>query len=674
MNNLPLSTTRLNLEFPIQDNRLRLGSFESLQRSWLNQDSSSRLFAALVDGQTYDLDNLSYGGFQQDQSAEGVQHIAITFTSPHFELIQHIQIYKDTALAEFWQNLRATSQQPITVSRLDSLSVDLPPSNYELLSFDSDWGQEFEPVRQPLTGTRILETRSGRSSKGQHPWFGLSAEDQKMLAGSIAWSGNWVIRFEPLPDGGYRLSAGMHDWEFTKQLALGESIESAHAILALGDHLDDLSQQFAHVGRRYWYPHSALASALPVEWNHWWAYEDVNITEARFLENVAAAAALGVEVCTLDAGWFGGKDWYQYRGDWDIITTERFPNGIRILADETRAKGMKFGIWCEIEGLGESAALAEKHPELVARRDGERCGYICLGSETAQDWAYGVLRHLIEDYHADWIKLDFNMDPKAGCNRTDHGHDSGDGLYAHYQGYYHVLQRIRADFPDVVLENCSSGGMRIDLSLMRHNHFVFLSDPDYPVHDLQIFWGATLMLAPNVCLHWSFNEWLEQHGVPQQTFDPHHPDLTQHQFDYYTRIGMLGAFGISQKLPDLPGWIHARLVHHIAVYKEHVRRFVREADLYRLTGQPRRNGEGDRWCAFQYALPDQSEHLLFVFRLPGAEPQRTLRLHGLQPNRLYQIQGFEGETRPPVTGQALMTEGLTFDQLQEEDSTLLRIF
>jgi len=347
------------------------------------------------------------------------------------------------------------------------------------------------------------------------------------------------------------------------------------------------------------------------------------------------------------------------------------PDGIRPLADQAHAQGMRFGLWCEIEGVGRLARLAHDHPEYLALRQGERLGCVCFGSPAVQAWAYQVLCSLVETHGCDWIKLDFNLDPGAGCDRTDHGHQSGDGLYAHYQGYYRLLQRFRQRYPQVVLENCSSGGLRIDLGILRQTHMTFLSDPDWPVHDLQIFWGAASLLPPNACLHWSFSEWRMPQPPAQQTFNPRSPSLAPHQLDYYTRISMLGLYGFSQKLPDLPDWVFQRLAFHTRVYKQHVRRFVRAADLYRLTSQPRRSGQGERWTAFQYSLPDQDEHLLFVFRLPGAPPACTISLRGLQPARLYTLQGFEDEPLRQVTGSDLMQAGLDFDQLPEEGSALL---
>ena len=160
---------------------------------------------------------------------------------------------------------------------------------------------------------------------------------------------------------------------------------------------------------------------------------------------------------------------------------------------------------------------------------------------------------------------------------------------------------------------------------------------------------------------------------PQQTFNPRDPNLTVQQLDYYTRIAMLGVFGLCQKLPEMPYWIGRRLAEHIHIYKDFIRRFVQEADLYHLTEQPRRNGEGDRWCAFQYSLPDQSEHLLFVFRLPDAQPEQWIKLLNLEPERLYQISGFEGEIREPMHGRDLMDTGIYFATLGEEESALLRL-
>lgn len=671
-----LSTAKLNLEFRAEQERLQLDSYGLAGSMWLNAAAPSGLFAVYVNGMRYDANTLAFREFTVDTSVNGTEHSIATFDGAGFTVEHHVQTYADTALVEQWQVIRAST--PTQVTRVDSFALDIAAADYELLHFTSDWGQEFQPVRAPLAGDVTLETHYGRSSKGMHPWFALFKQDT-VLSASIAWSGNWVFRFEPT-ETGYRVSGGLHDWQFSKTLAAGESFETPRAVMALGRDLNDTAQQYARVGRRWWYPRNAISSTLPVEWNHWWSYNDLAINEQVFLQNIEVAARLGVEICTLDAGWFGptdaANDWYSYRGDWHLLNTDRFPNGVRPLADAAHAAGMKFGVWCEIEGLGKLAALADLHPELVALRreaDGTNApiGYVCMGSPAAQEWAYNTLTGIIRETNCDWIKLDFNLEPGAGCNRTDHGHGAGDGLYAHYTGYFALLDRLRADYPDVVLENCASGGLRIDLAMLRHTHLTFLSDPDYPVHNLQVFWGATQVLAADACLHWSYSEWYG--GNEQQKFNPRDPNLQPHQLDYYTRTAMLGAFGYSQKLPELPDWVAERLATHTRIYKDHVRAFVREADLYHLTGQPRRDGDGERWSAFQYRKADGAEHLLFVFRLPGGEAERRISLYDLEPERVYQIAGFEGETYTPMTGDAIMRDGIPF-ALREEESALVRLF
>lgn len=667
-----LSTSLLNLVLKREAGRLSLAQYASARRSWLGGECA--LFAITIGGQRQTSLTLDLIGVEMDYAAAGVQHLIARFGGSGYEIEHHLKVHQDTALTESWQVIRCTGDQPIRVTRADSVTLDLPADRCNLMYYTSDWGDEFNPVHTSLAEAKTLETRFGRSSKGQHPWFALTGAGGAVLSGSVAWSGNWIFRFEPI-EGSYRLSGGLNDWEFAADLAPQSTLETPIVVLVLGKDLNAVSQQYARVGRRWWYPRTTLSAKAPVEWNHWWSYEDDHINADIFHQNIAIAETMGVEICMLDAGWFGPSDagtfWYDYRGDWDMVNSERFPNGVRPLSDDAHTRGMKFGMWCEIEALGVKARLADTHPEIVARRDGERLGYICFGSPETQEFAYQTLARLIRENNLDWIKLDFNLDPGAGCNRTDHGHGAGDGLYQHYMGYYHTLERIRRDFPEVTLESCSSGGLRIDLGLLRRTDMTFLSDPDYPVHDLQLFWGATTMLAPDACLHWSFGEWINKNPPPYQNFNPRDPKLKPHQFDYYTRISMLNVFGYSQKLPELPAWVESRLREHTRIYKQHVRRFVREADLYRLTDQPKRDGSGDHWCAFQYRLPDES--LLFVFRLPGGEAERTIRLHDLQPDRFYRVAGFEGEDMGVFRGRDLMDTGLRFRDLPEEGSALLRV-
>ncbi len=666
---------------------LRLGTGDGVEGNllglhdavpWLHGNTSAPLFDVFIDDRPLNASAPSI--IRRDIETiggDGTQTTRILFEYPSegLEIVQHIVVYEGTSLFETWQTVRNVGPSPIRITRLDSLALDLAPHSYEILSYTSAWGDEFEGIHVPLSEVQVLETRRGRSSKDRHPWFAIFRPDGEILSASVAWSGNWIFRFDMRETGAVQLSGGLHDWEFSLELAPNSTIDSVPVVVALGEHsdLNSVSTQYGRVGRRHWYPHNELSSRLPVEWNQWWSYEDQYIDEDVFRANVDAAANLGIEVCTLDAGWFGPMDpashWYDYRGDFADVNTTRFPRGIRALSDYVHGKGMAFGLWCEIEALGQHAKLAEEHPEFVATRKGKRLGYLCFGNPAVQAWAFAMLDHLILEHGADWIKLDFNLDPEAGCDRIDHEHGAGDGLYAHYQGYYRMLEQLRAAHPHVVLENCSSGGLRIDLGIMRRTTPTFLSDPDWPEHGLQLIWGASTMLAPSAWLHWGYSEWITSH--PHQKFNPRDPDLRTHQLDYYIRIGMLGAWGISQKLPELPPSVAERYAVHIGLYQSTVRAFVREADFYRLTEQPRRWSRGSRWAAFQYVMPDRSEHLIAVFRLPGGEEGRTLQLYALDPEREYTLTWLLEDRTEQRRGSQLLGSGLRFEGLPEEGSALV---
>ncbi len=674
-----LSPHRLDLSHDLLNLAFSLDRSLALER-WVRPSTSpwivpaSPLFAVTAAGRVFDAH--SPDGRVLDarvaQGASDERHavIEMAYLEAALEIVLHIIVYPGTALLEQWVTVRNVGRGQLKIARIDSFALYLPQGDYELLSFSSAWGAEFEGLRRPLEDTAVLESRSGRSSNGMHPFFVLG-RDEELLSGSLAWSGNWVIRFEP--DGRlYRISGGLSDWEFFVDLAPGDTIEAPHAILALAPgNLDSIAQQYHRVGRSSWYPRNPTSERLPVEWNHWWSYEDRAIDQETFRANVGEAARLGIDLCTLDAGWFGLSDpdasWTDYRGDWDRVNGARFPSGIAPLSEYTHAHGMLFGLWCEIEGLGAVSDLGRSHPEFAARRDEIPLGYVCFGCPDVQEWAFRTLVRLVTEYHCDWIKLDFNVDPGSGCNRTDHGHGPGDGLYAHYRGYYSTLTRFRSRHPDVTLENCSSGGLRIDLGIMRQTHLTFLSDPDWPEHNLQVFWGATLMLAPEVCLHWGLSEWVTPH--PHQTFDPRDPSLTQQRLDFCIRTALLGAAGVSLRLPDLPRWVADRIAFHARLYGACIGPFVRDGVLFRLTAQPRRDGRGDRWCAFQYSLAQ--EHLLVIFRLRGAEPQRTLLLHNLQPASYYRLTSVDDHPEWRRRGKDLMCEGISVDCLDEEDSMII---
>lgn len=510
-----------------------------------------------------------------------------------------------------------------------------------IAGFTSAWGQEFQPVQLPLTEPAALEVTSGRSTNGAVPWLQLTTADGVVVI-TLHWSGNWRISTTPagpgavevrleLPSAGQRIGSGAVDSggvESLPAISIAWGADRRLASAALAAHLRG---------------QAPAGPQLLTEWNHWWPYEDAEITEEVFLANAALAAEIGLEVAVLDAGWFGradaGSQWYAERGDWHLVNTARFPHGLGWLADQTRREGIEFGIWIEAEAIGAGAAVADERPELMALgADGRRLGYVCLGSPAGREHIVGTVTDLIDATAARWIKWDFNLDPESGCIRADHGHRPDDGLLQHYRGLYQVLDRIRDAHPQTIIEACSSGGLRIDAGLAQHVDAFFLSDPDWTEHHLTCLWGAAQLLPARQLLHWPQSEWRGEHRF--QKVDYSGTLISRAQFDTKIRAAMLHRLGMSVRLTEMRSDLRQRLTEHVVGYRAHIRPLIESGVIIPLTDQPLREERGWRQPAFQLSSGD--DHLIAGFRLPPTGDWRPVLPVGLDAEQSYAVRSLDG--------------------------------
>lgn len=589
------------------------------------------------------------------------------------------KFHEDSLVTEYGLEVTCSQLDGCVVRNLYSMEETIQDKASHVLYFESGWGKEYTPVQKPLVHSMKIENRKGRSSADIHPQVLIFTESGAVYSYAIAWSGNWAVEIEAHSNS-FTVKGGLSDWDFATTLSYGETIAAPKVIASYSasGSINDISRQY-HKWSRTWIPENELADAMPVEWNHWWAYEDMNINEDVFIQNVDIAAFLGIEVCTLDAGWFGSdredEPWFDVRGDWHKVNKQRFPSGIRYLSDYVHSKGMKFGLWCEIEGLGKNADLCSSHPQFVAKHDDEFLGYVCLGSQESQDWAYETLAGLISRYQCDWIKLDFNLDPGYGCNCEHHGHGKHDGLFKHYVGLYNVLERIRTSYPNVLLENCSSGGQRTDLGIMQHTHMNFLSDPDYSEHQLQTLWAATLSIPPQQCLHWVWsNTCGTEETRPFPSLDLSDPSLSDKQLTNHMRIAMLHSMGFSHRLPLYDSGTLERMKKHIDDYKHQLRDIIRDSEQYKLTAQTVRGGLGSRWNVYQYWNPKRNTGVLLAFRLKGSEDCILVNLEGLRADERYTIVNADTSCVEHRLGSDYTSQGITIEGLQPDESYLMYIW
>lgn len=204
--------------------------------------------------------------------------------------------------------------------------------------------------------------------------------------------------------------------------------------------------------------------------NSWGVQE--NTSTERILTMMDATAAIGAEVFVVDKGWERSV------GDWHA--NDRFGTGLRWLSDQARERGMGFGVWCGFGNADPHSPVALEHPDWLATWRGStpRLSFdnhaLCLGHDPARDWILAELRRVVTDFRLTWFLHDFES--IARCDRADHTHDPGAGEHAAELAWHHILRTLKAEFPQLVLENCWNGVRPLDLAMVRSHHTTITED------------------------------------------------------------------------------------------------------------------------------------------------------------------------------------------------------
>lgn len=230
-------------------------------------------------------------------------------------------------------------------------------------------------------------------------------------------------------------------------------------------------------------------------------------TTERELPLIDKAAEAGCEYFCIDAGWYSDGFWWDGVGQW-LPSQRRFPGGLREVTDYIRKNGMVPGVWLELEVMGIHCPLADQVPsEWFFQRHGEK---IYDRSRYQLDFRHpGVIAHanevvdrLVEEYGVGYIKMDYNIEPGIG---TEIAADSfGDGLLGHERAYLAWLDGVFRRHPDLIIENCSSGGLRIDYAMLSRYSIQSTSDQENYVRYSTIAANAPSGLTPEQSAIWSY--------------------------------------------------------------------------------------------------------------------------------------------------------------------------
>lgn len=246
---------------------------------------------------------------------------------------------------------------------------------------------------------------------------------------------------------------------------------------------------------------------LPVIFNDYMNCLFGDPTVQKELPMIEEAARSGCEYYVIDAGWYADGPWWDGVGEWKE-SRKRFPDGIRALTDVIRSRGMIPGLWLELEVMGIRCPIAQQVPDdwffvRHNKRVYDRSRYQ-LDFRNPQVCAYadGIIKRLVEEYGAGYIKMDYNIEPGFGTQL--YADSPGDGLLEHERAFLKWADHIYEQYPDLVIENCSSGGMRMDYALLSRHSIQSMSDQEDFQEFATIAANAVSGVCPEQAAIWSY--------------------------------------------------------------------------------------------------------------------------------------------------------------------------
>lgn len=450
------------------------------------------------------------------------------------ETVSHLQFYTGTSAVRSWTVVTNNGSETQTVEYVSSFALtgiekEGLRSQDEKLKIGichNSWQRElqwqFYTLEQVGLGmaqsldyqhsSKVLGvTNVGNWSAKEYIPMGYleNTETGSALVWQIENNGSWHWEISDQEGHLYLQLAGPSEIEshWCKNLKQGESFTSVPcAVCAVNGGFDEAIGEltkYRRIIRRKNADNKKLAVIFNDYMNCLWG----DPTAEKEFPLIDAAAEAGCEYFCIDAGWYADGFWWDWVGEWQE-SKKRFPNGLREVTDYIRKKGLIPGVWLEIEVMGIKCPLADKLPDdwfftRHGKRVYDRSRYqLDFRNPEVRAHCDEVIDRLVNTYGVGYIKMDYNIEPGIG---TEHNADSfGDGLLEHQRAYIAWLDGVFERHPQLIIENCSSGGLRMDYAMLSRYSIQSTSDQDDYKRYCTIAANSPSALCPEQSAIWSY--------------------------------------------------------------------------------------------------------------------------------------------------------------------------
>ena len=636
----------------------------------------------------------SDGNMSVDLVVEGVRQYSdeeaditeITLKDKVYPLVvkQYYKAYKGTDVISTWVEITNNAKKALTLYKFASASLPVKRADNWLTHFHGTWGAENMMEEEKLTnGQKVIANKEGiRNTQTDNPSFMLTLdgcpqeENGRVIGASLAWSGNYLMKI--IADNSrINVIAGINEEVSHYILEPKETFVTPElAMTYSSEGKGGVSRAFHRWARAYKLNQGNKERDILL--NSW---EGVyfNVNQEGMDQMMKDMSAMGGELFVMDDGWFGDKyprnDDKTSLGDWTVCK-EKLPEGIGGLLASAKKHNIKFGIWIEPEMANTKSELFEKHPDWVLSQDNRplttgRGGsqvVLDLTNPEVQDFVFGVVDKLMTEYpEIAYIKWDANA---ALMNYGSHylPNQKQSHIYIEYhRGMNKVLERIRAKYPNLVIQACASGGGRVNYGFLPYFNEFWTSDDTDALQRIYMQWGVS-NFYPSIAM--------ASHVSANRNHQTGRVLPLKYRFD----VAMSARLGMEIQPKDMTDADKAFAGRAIAAYKK-IRPVVQFGDLYRLVSPYDKKGI----ASLMYATPEKDKAVLFVYKTEHFLNQLMpdVVLSGLDENKTYRITDLtpENEQKPSVlngkviSGKILKEAGLSVaSALRAEYSSLALLF
>ena len=535
---------------------------------------------------------------------------------------------------------------------------------------------DFSPVTTRLVpGTELhLQPSGGRSSSEVLPFFNLDRGDRGLVLG-IGWTGEWAVTIRADERGELAVQAGMAHTHL--KLHPGEEIRTPRILVLCweGGRLrgNNLLRRFllAHHRPRP----NGQPLVLPVLVGSWGGSP---ATEHLQVINRIVRRNWPIGLYWIDAEWFGGVPWYSYPGNWQV-RKDLYPQGFRPISDALHASGRKLLLWFEPQRVCHGTPWAQfrdrpgwllelkgGNPEYQQRRMNwgvphedprwiERESHrsqICegdmlwnMGQPDARQFLTNWLSARIAEFGIDWYREDFNIAPLEYWQGADPPDRQGMTEIRYVEGLYAMWDELLRRHPHLAIDNCASGGRRIDLETI--GRATALWRTDWPVDAIH-----------RQCHTFGLLQWVPLHMSDGAVLTPGN--------EYEIRSAMTA--GLNVKLPPQDDEASAHQAKAMIEQYRSIQKYF-YGDFYALTPYSQAAGA---WLAYQLHLPDTDEGIIVALKRPAStRTNATLRLQGLDRDASYEVTDLDTGHSDRLAASRLTEAGLEIELLRQPDSAIV---